>query len=300
MSVPHLPPTAEALIADGTTVEIRPIATSDREAVLDLHANRMSAESRRLRFFGASRTAPRLAAERLCGAGRPGLLALGAWAGDDLVGEADCEILDDRPDAAELALAVADDWHRRGVATLLLEYLVHAARGRGVRVLEADTLAGNRAVHRVFADLGLPVHRRLEQGEIRVRVPLDEADEHYREAVDERGRRADVASLGPLLRPASVAVVGASRGRGRSGRPCCGRSARAASPGPCGRSIHARRRSRVSARTRRCAPCRPSRTLWCWPCLRPWWRAWPRSAAGRASGRWWYSPPASGRASRGS
>ncbi|WP_331741477.1 GNAT family N-acetyltransferase [Kitasatospora sp. NBC_00085] len=218
MSVPHLPPTAEALIADGTTVEIRPIATSDREAVLDLHANRMSAESRRLRFFGASRTAPRLAAERLCGAGRPGLLALGAWAGDDLVGEADCEILDDRPDAAELALAVADDWHRRGVATLLLEYLVHAARGRGVRVLEADTLAGNRAVHRVFADLGLPVHRRLEQGEIRVRVPLDEADEHYREAVDERGRRADVASLGPLLRPASVAVVGASRRPGSVGQ----------------------------------------------------------------------------------
>ncbi|MBP0450602.1 GNAT family N-acetyltransferase [Kitasatospora sp. RG8] len=149
-AVPDLPPTAEALIADGTTVEIRPIAPSDRAAVLDLHANRMSEESRRLRFFGASRRAPELAAERLCGPVRPGLLALGAWAGPELVGEADCEVVDD-PACAELALAVADEWHRRGVATLLLEHLVHAARGRDARVFEADTLAGNRAVHRVFA-----------------------------------------------------------------------------------------------------------------------------------------------------
>ncbi|WP_406209291.1 GNAT family N-acetyltransferase [Kitasatospora sp. NBC_01560] len=216
-TVPHPPPAVEALIADGTTVEIRPIAPSDRDAVLGLHADRMSAESRRLRFFGASRRAPELAAERLCTDGRPGLLALGAWAGGELIGEADCEALDD-PATAELALAVADEWHRRGVATLLLEHLVHAARGRGVRVFEADTLAGNRGVHRVFADLGLPVHRRLEQGEIRVRVPLDETDEHYREAVDGRGRRADVASLGPLLRPASVAVLGASRRPGSVGR----------------------------------------------------------------------------------
>ncbi|MFB7616820.1 hypothetical protein [Kitasatospora sp. NPDC056181] len=75
-AVPHLPPTAEALITDGTTVEIRPIAPSDRAAVLDLHGNRMSEESRRLRFFGAGRRAPELAAERLCGPVRPGLLAL--------------------------------------------------------------------------------------------------------------------------------------------------------------------------------------------------------------------------------
>ncbi|MED7955074.1 bifunctional acetate--CoA ligase family protein/GNAT family N-acetyltransferase [Streptomyces sp. BE303] len=216
-SLPYPLPSAEALIADGSTVGIRQIGSSDRAAVLDLHANRMSAESRRLRFFGASRRAPELAAERLCGQDRPGLLGLGAWSGDELVGEADSEVLDD-PATAELALAVADEWQHRGVATLLLEHLVHAARARGVRVFEADTLAGNRAVHRVFADLGLPVHRRLEQGEIRVRVPLDENDEHYREAVDERGRHADVASLGPLLRPAAVAVVGASRRPGSVGQ----------------------------------------------------------------------------------
>ncbi|MEU1509349.1 GNAT family N-acetyltransferase [Kitasatospora sp. NPDC005748] len=219
MSIAHpSQATAEALLTDGTTVVIRPLGPQDRQAVLDLHSDRMSAESRRLRFFGVSRNAPRLVADRLCGEPRAGLLSLGAWVGDELIGEADCEILDNRPETAELALAVADRWHRRGTATLLLEHLTHAARRRGVRVFEADTLAGNRGVHRVFADLGLPVHRRLDQGEIRVRVPLDESDEHYRAAVDERGRRADVASLGAMLRPGSVAVVGVSRRPGSVGR----------------------------------------------------------------------------------
>ncbi|MER5352141.1 GNAT family N-acetyltransferase [Kitasatospora sp. NPDC002551] len=221
-----------ALLTDGATVEIRPVTAADRRAVLDLHTTGMSEESRRLRFFGASRTAPRLAADRLCGPHGPGLLALGAWAGGALVGEADCELLDEPPGTAELALVVADRWHHRGVATLLLEHLIHAARGRGVRFFEADTLTGNRAVHKVFAGLGLPVHRRFERGEVRVRVPLEEADEHYREAVDERARRADVASLTALLRPASVAVVGASRREGSVGGTVLARIRRGGFTGP--------------------------------------------------------------------
>ncbi|MEV4611609.1 GNAT family N-acetyltransferase [Kitasatospora sp. NPDC049258] len=214
----HLPPTAEALLADGTTAIIRPLGPEDRAAALDLHAVRMSEASRRMRFFGVSRLAPRLAADRLCGPPRPGFLALGAWAGDELVGEADYEAEAGHPDTAELALSVADAWQHRGVGTLLIEHLVHAARERGIHAIEADTLAGNRAVHKLFSDLGLPVHRHLEQGEIRVRVPLDETDEHYREAVDQRGRAAGVASLAALLRPRSVAVVGASRRPGSVGQ----------------------------------------------------------------------------------
>ncbi|MFJ8625077.1 GNAT family N-acetyltransferase [Kitasatospora sp. NPDC093550] len=213
---------AEALLADGTTIELRPLGPDDHRAVLDLHAEGMSEESRRLRFFGVSRNAPAQTADRLC-APRPGLLALGAWAGDQLVGEADCEPADDAPQSAELALAVADRWHGKGVATLLLEHLAHGARAEGIRFFEADTLFGNRAVHQVFAGLGLPVERRYAEGEVRIRIPLEEGDERYRSAVDERGRRADIASLTALLRPASVAVVGASRRPGSVGRTVLGK-----------------------------------------------------------------------------
>ncbi|MFE5588445.1 GNAT family N-acetyltransferase [Kitasatospora sp. NPDC056531] len=224
MSTVHPPrTTAEALLSDGTTVEIRQLGPQDHQAVLDLNIDGMSEESRRMRFFGVSRNAPRQAADRLCGEESPGLLALGAWVGEELVGEADCAVLDDLPETAELALAVADRWHHRGVGTLFLEHLVHAARACGVRFFEADTLAGNQAVHKVFADLGLPVQRRFAQSEVRIRVPLDESDERYRTAVDERGRRADVASLAALLRPASVALVGVSRREGSVGRAVLGK-----------------------------------------------------------------------------
>ncbi|MFJ2805883.1 GNAT family N-acetyltransferase [Kitasatospora sp. NPDC087271] len=224
--------TAEALLADGTTVGIRPLGPRDHQAVLDLHTTGMSEESRRMRFFGVSRNAPGQAADRLCGPPRPGLLALGAWMGEELLGEADCEPLDDPPETAELALAVADHWHGRGVATLLLEHLVHAARAAGIRAFEADTLFGNRAVHKVFADLGLPVQRCFAHGEVRLRVPLEETDERYRAAVDERGRRADLASLAALLRPASVAVVGASRREGSVGRTVLGKIRQGGFTGP--------------------------------------------------------------------
>ncbi|MEU4298964.1 bifunctional acetate--CoA ligase family protein/GNAT family N-acetyltransferase [Kitasatospora aureofaciens] len=224
MSTVHPPhTTTEALLADGTTVELRPLGPDDHQAVLGLHAEGMSEESRRMRFFGVSRNAPAQAADRLC-TPRPGLLALGAWVGEALIGEADCELLDEPPETAELALSVADSWHGRGAATLLLEHLVHAARAADIRFFEADTLFGNRAVHQVFADLGLPVERRYAQGEVRIRVPLDDEDgERYRSAVDERGRRADLASLTSLLRPASVAVVGASRRAGSVGRTVLGK-----------------------------------------------------------------------------
>ncbi|MFE0464374.1 GNAT family N-acetyltransferase [Kitasatospora sp. NPDC058965] len=219
MTIAHQPSQAvAALLADGTTAVIRPLGAADHRAVLALHADRMSEESRRLRFFGHSRRAPWLTADRLCAGPRDGLLALGAWVGGELIGEADCERLDDRPDHAELALAVADAWQHHGVGTLLLEHLVAAARRQGVTAFEADTLAGNRQVHRLFTDLGLPVQRSYEQGEVRVTVPLDVDAEAYRAAVDERGRTADVASLATLLKPRSIAVVGASRRPGSVGQ----------------------------------------------------------------------------------
>ncbi|MFI9366553.1 GNAT family N-acetyltransferase [Kitasatospora sp. NPDC053057] len=218
MSITHdAPATAEALLSDGTTVTIRALRPTDHDAVLALHSSRMSDESRRMRFFGVSRRAPELAADRLCAPPREGFWTLAALVGDELTGVVEAQTIEGHPSRAELAVAVADDWHRRGVATLLIEHLVHVVRGHGITWIEADALAGNTAIHQVFGDLGLPVHRTLEQGEVRIRVPLDESDEHYRSTVDERGRSADIASLAPLLRPRSVAVVGASRRPGSVG-----------------------------------------------------------------------------------
>ncbi len=66
--------------------------------------------------------------------------------------------------SAEVAFTVADDLHHRGIGMLQLEHLVSLARGRGFRAFTVETLSGNAAMLRVFADAGLQVQRSLVDG----------------------------------------------------------------------------------------------------------------------------------------
>ncbi|MEU8995364.1 GNAT family N-acetyltransferase [Streptomyces caniferus] len=204
-----------ALLADGTTVRLRPACPKDRAQVLRLYDD-MSADSLRSRFFVVSRRSGEQAADRLCALPEAGHRTLVAVHGDRLVGVAEYEIGDD-PASAEIALAVADDFHHRGVGTLLLEHLVHLARENGVSAFTADVLTDNHLIHKVFADLGLRITRQYDGPTMRGVIRL-EPDERYLAAVDARAGTAGTASLQPLLRPRSVAVIGAGTRSGSVGR----------------------------------------------------------------------------------
>jgi acyl-CoA synthetase (NDP forming)/GNAT superfamily N-acetyltransferase len=212
---------AYALLTDGTTVEIRPARPDDFDVVRDLHA-KMSPENLYLRFFSMSRLAAEREAQRVCREPAPGRAALLALLDGRVVGCGSYEAADGSQ-SAEVAMAVADDMHNRGVGTLLLEHLISLARSRGVRTFVAETLTENALMLQVFANAGLRAHRTLEDGVYDLRFPLPGGDGEadtgtYLDAVAERERSADVASLARLLTPDSVAVVGASRRRGSVGR----------------------------------------------------------------------------------
>ena len=210
-----------ALLADGTTLTIRPPGPEDYEPVKQLH-EAMSPDNLYFRFFSASQVSAEREARRVCLAGGPGLVALLGLLGDEVVGVASYQLTSD-PAAAELALAVADGMHRHGIATLLLEHLVSLARARGVQVLVADVLPDNYAVLRVIGDAGLAVRRKFADGVVEVSMPvprnaaLGEAST-WLDAVAGRDKQAGVASLESLLAPRSVAVVGAGRRPGSVGR----------------------------------------------------------------------------------
>jgi acyl-CoA synthetase (NDP forming)/GNAT superfamily N-acetyltransferase len=209
-----------ALLTDGTTVLIRQADIGDTDAVRQMHAQ-MSPENAYLRFFSISPLSAEREARRVCRPPDADHAALLAWLGDQLVGVASYEPTG-KPGVAEIAFAVSDHMHGRGVATLLLEHLVSIARLRGLTAFTAETLADNIAMLRVFATAGLPVKRQLADGVIESTFPLpaDEADrrlDDYMRSVARREQRADVASLRPLLEPASVAIVGASRRPDRVG-----------------------------------------------------------------------------------
>ena len=210
-----------ALLTDGGTVEVRPARRRDFEAVRAMHAA-MSPDNMYLRFFSMSPNAAEQEAKRVCREPDADHVALLAWQDGRLAGVGAYE-QSGKPGVAEVAFAVPDDMHGRGIASVLLEHLVWQARQRGLAAFTAETLAENSAMLRVFADVGLPARRRIAGGTVELTFPLPASQgEHrlgsYLEAVASRESRADVASLRPLLQPRSVAVVGPSRRRASMGR----------------------------------------------------------------------------------
>jgi acyl-CoA synthetase (NDP forming)/GNAT superfamily N-acetyltransferase len=212
---------AYALLADGTIAEIRAATPGDTAAVTAMH-EAMSPENSYLRFFSFSRLSAEQEARRVCRAPAADHAALLATVGGQLAGVASYEITGDAHEA-EIAFAVADDMHGRGIGTLLLEHLISDAAGRDITTMTASVLAQNAEMQKVFADAGLSIRRELEDGviELTCELPHDDADprwDPYLDAAALRERSADVESLRHVFQPASVAVVGASRRMGTVGR----------------------------------------------------------------------------------
>nr|WTC07212.1 GNAT family N-acetyltransferase [Streptomyces anthocyanicus] len=208
-------PAVHALLADGTTVRVRAVEPEDRDQLHRLYEE-MSPENLRMRFFAVSPGSAVLAADHACEPARPGRRALVAELQGRIIGLAEYDAGDERG-SADLAVAVAEGMHHRGVGTLLVEHLASAARADGITFFRADALSENREVMRLFTDLGLRVTRRADGPETRCTITLDQ-DDAYLRAVEDRGRTADLASMEPLFRPRAVAVVGVGRRPGSVGR----------------------------------------------------------------------------------
>ena len=220
-----------ALLADGTTVEIRPAGPEDFGAVKAMH-EAVSPDNSYLRFFNLSRLAADTEARRICRDRSPDQVALLALSDGEVVGCASYITSGERvpgrqSGAAEIAFAVADHMHHRGIATLLLEHLVSYAQSHQVTTFTAQTLTENQAMLNVFADAGLAIVRHYEDGVFETTFPLPAdaqptgygpAGDSYLNAVAEREHSAEAASLRHVLAPESVVVIGAGRRRGTAGR----------------------------------------------------------------------------------
>ena len=114
---------------------------------------------------------------------------------------------------AEVAFFVDDEHHGRGVATVLLEHLAVAAREAGISGFTASVLPQNRRMLGVFTQAGFAVSSRFEDGVVEVQLAIEPTPEALA-AIEERAKAADARSVERLLRPRSIAVVGASRAPG--------------------------------------------------------------------------------------
>lgn len=143
-------------LRDGAQALIRPIRTADAPLLADAF-DRLSDRSRWLRFLTAKRelTAAELRYfTDVDHVDHEALIALSATDGRAIGVARYIRSADDRL-AAELAVTVVDDWHRRGVATQLMVRLNQRAVHSGVCRYTVLVAADNLPVFAMLHSLGL-------------------------------------------------------------------------------------------------------------------------------------------------
>jgi len=209
---------AEEVLRDGGSIHIRAIRPDDRERLLN-HFKGLSQQSIYYRFFGLKRTMTDdelVRMTQLDFVSHVGLVAtLRDGSGERFIGVARY-IRSADPTHAEVSFAVLDDHQGRGIGSVMLDHLSRIARSSGIVELEADVLGDNNRMLEVFSKSGFKVRRSSSSGVIHVTFPTEETELSI-EAGSAREWFAAARSVGWILKPKSIAVIGASRDPGKIG-----------------------------------------------------------------------------------
>jgi RimJ/RimL family protein N-acetyltransferase len=150
------------LLPDRTPVLIRPIRPDDKE-MLSEGLRRLSPESVQKRFLAPKHSFTKAELRYLTEVdGSDHVAFVAEYPGDSvrrLIAVGRFVRWADDPDAAEVAIVVADDWQGRGLGTMLTSCLAKEARRLDIRRFTATMAADNLAAHRLMAKLT----RQLEQ-----------------------------------------------------------------------------------------------------------------------------------------
>ncbi len=218
---------ADVVLRDGGTARIRPITVDDAEHLVSFY-ERVSDESKYYRFFAPY---PRLSAKdvhRFTHHDFVDRVGLAATVGGEFIATVrydrigpDGMAASAPADEAEVAFLVQDAHQGRGVASALLEHIAAVARERDIRRFAAEVLPANTKMIKVFTDAGYTQKRSFEDGVVRLEFDLEPTERSL--AVQRaREQRAEAHSVGRLLAPGSVAVVGVGRAPGGVGRSVLG------------------------------------------------------------------------------
>lgn len=217
---PAYPPgwEADVVASDGGTVHLRPIVPADADALSAL-VQRSSERTRYLRFFGPYPRIPEKELHRFVNVDHHARVAFVLLLGREIIAVGRYERLDDETEGgptAEVAFLVEDAHQGRGLGSILLEHLAAAGHERGIRRFNAEVLAENGQMVRIFLHAGYSPTRSYDQGVVHLDFPIEPNDTAQAVAY-EREQRAESRSIGRLLNPSSVAVIGASNDRGKVG-----------------------------------------------------------------------------------
>lgn len=201
---------ADVLASDGGVVHLRPIVPDDADRVVRFHAG-LSERTRYMRYFGPTPTLPPREVVRMTTVDHQQRVALVAVLGGEFIAIGIYEGLaaDGKPESAEVAFVVADAHQGRGLGPILLEHLAGAAAENGFTRFEAEVLSENPNMVAVFRDAGYQISRAFDGATVHVEFTIDPT-EALLSVRNARERASEARSVANLLRPMSVAVIGAS------------------------------------------------------------------------------------------
>lgn len=151
----------EHRLHDGKQVTIRPVRPND-EVLEREFINKLSGESRYLRFQKWVHAPSDKLIHFLTDIDYDRHLALVCTApgehGEELVGEARY-VADAEGKNCEFGIMISDTWHNTGIAGILMEALIRAARSRQLAMMEGQVLTRNSTMLRFARGLGFEIER---------------------------------------------------------------------------------------------------------------------------------------------
>ena len=169
-----------AKLRDGTPVLIRPVRHDDRQRIIDAF-HKLEPQTIYTRFFSAKKELSPADLGRIDASDFVHAVALvatiGEGEGEVIIGGGAYTVLDrpGEPAVAEVSFTVEEDYQGRGLSGLFMRLLTQIGRERGICRFEAEVLAGNTPMLKVFQHSGLPLHSHIEDGVVHVVMDLGTA-----------------------------------------------------------------------------------------------------------------------------
>jgi GNAT superfamily N-acetyltransferase len=152
-------------------VVLRPLEPADAAQLAGLF-ERLSTESRYLRYFTSAPTLPPAHLRRLAAVDHRDHEAVGAFDGAVLVGVAHWFRSREDPTSADLAAEVADAHQRCGLGGLLVARLAQTAQAQGISRFTASVLSENHGVLALLRHAPWPTVVRLAGPEMAIELAL--------------------------------------------------------------------------------------------------------------------------------
>jgi GNAT superfamily N-acetyltransferase len=164
---------AVELLRDGRRMEIRALRPDDQTELVEA-VGRTSDQSLYRRFFGVKRDFSEKDIAFFVNVDFINHVALIAVVEERgrrvIVGGGRYIVV--RPETAEVAFAVVDEYQRQGIDFALMRHLAALARGAGLKELIAEVLPDNIPMLKVFEKSGLRLHIERDAGVVHVTLQL--------------------------------------------------------------------------------------------------------------------------------